>query len=701
MNQNVSEQKAGHDALDPFAPYEKIPEFKDAQIKKLHKLCGPRLIDLCLHMPTGTIDRRNLQPLFMASAEMELTATATVTKHIAPFQKGRQPYRIQVSDGTASADLVFFNFGGWFAKQYPEGSEIVLSGEASFDQKGNLQFLHPTLSKAENRDEIARLHPTYPLTAGINQFQIAKAISWAMSELSHAPLPEWLPQNLIQTHELPSFMEALNSIHSPEDGHDIAKDGKARTRLAFDEFYCWQVALTEARKHTQQLGGIAHTAPAGLTQSYNHGLPFSMTGDQKKAVADIHHDMEQKTPMLRLVQGDVGSGKTVVGFAAMVKAVENGHQAALLAPTEILATQHYENAKKMLEPLGITVELLVGKQKAAEKRSVKSRLKGGFIDIVIGTHAILQKDVEFHNLSLAVIDEQHRFGVRQRMNLQQGDYQPDLLVMTATPIPRTLAMTAYGDMDISIIAEKPPGRTPITTRALPLEKLGDVAESLGRILEKGEQAYWVCPLVEDSEKSDLAAAEERAELLQQFYGNDVGLLHGKMKAEQKDLAMQTFKDAHTKVLVSTTVIEVGVDVPNATVMVIEHAERFGLAQLHQLRGRIGRGSLQSSCILLYKNPPSQYAKERLDTLRNSEDGFVLAEKDLELRGPGEILGTRQSGFGVTRLADFSVHKELVSEARDAARETLSKGLSHEESQALFWLMHIFEKQDAMKLLASG
>jgi ATP-dependent DNA helicase RecG len=688
-------------SIDPFSFYEKIPDLKEAQIKKLHKLCGPRLVDLCLHMPTGTIDRRNLQPLYMASAEMELTATATVAKHIAPYQKGRQPHRIQVTDGTATADLVFFNFGSWFAKQYPEGSEIVLSGEATFDQKGSLQFLHPTLSKAENRDEIAKLHPTYPLTAGINQFQIAKAISWAMGELSSAPLPEWLPESSIKQHELPSFMSALNSIHSPEDGQDIAKDGKARTRLAFDEFYCWQIALTEARKHTQGLGGITHSAPAGLTQSYMHGLPFALTGDQKKAIADIHHDMEQSAPMLRLVQGDVGSGKTVVGFAAMVKAVENGHQAALLAPTEILAGQHFENAKKMLEPLGITVEFLAGKQKASEKRSIKSRLKSGFIDVVSGTHAILQKDVEFHNLSLAVIDEQHRFGVRQRMNLQQGDYQPDLLVMTATPIPRTLAMTAYGDMDISIIAEKPPGRTPITTRALPLDKLGDVAESLKRVLEKGEQAYWVCPLVEDSEKSDLAAAADRAELLQQFYGNDVGLLHGKMKSDQKDLAMQTFKDAHTKILVSTTVIEVGVDVPNATVMVIEHAERFGLAQLHQLRGRIGRGSLQSSCILLYKDPPSKYAKERIDTLRNSEDGFVLAEKDLELRGPGEILGTRQSGFGVTRLADFSVHKELVSEARDAARETLSTGLTPEQSQALLWLMHIFEKQDAVKLLASG
>ncbi|MFZ2587682.1 MAG: ATP-dependent DNA helicase RecG, partial [Alphaproteobacteria bacterium] len=456
------------------------------------------------------------------------------------------------------------------------------------------------------------------------------------------------------------------------------------------------------RATTTFLPGIAHGHHHTGTDRLRKALPFPLTADQTRAVDEITADLQAPRPMLRLLQGDVGSGKTLVALLALLKVIENGHQGAFMAPTEILARQLYANAKKYLEPLGITVALLVGSMSAAQKTKLKQHLRDGFVNLLIGTHAVVQDDVVFDKLGLAVIDEQHRFGVRQRMALSANSkLPPDVLVMTATPIPRTLALTVYGDMDVSTLREKPPGRTPIKTVAMQDGRFSEVVTSLKRVLEAGNQVYWVCPLVEENEDSDLTAATQRAEQLKTVYGDAVGLLHGQMKAADKDAVMAAFAAGDVKILVSTTVIEVGVDVPNASLMVIDHAERFGLSQLHQLRGRVGRGAAASTCVLLYALPLTAYAQQRLDALRQSDDGFYLAEKDLELRGPGEVLGTRQAGQVATKLADLHHHRDLLPVARDTAQALLAANLTSAQRGALSLLLQMFDKQAAAEFLRGG
>ncbi|NDA48592.1 MAG: ATP-dependent DNA helicase RecG, partial [Alphaproteobacteria bacterium] len=470
-----------------------------------------------------------------------------------------------------------------------------------------------------------------------------------------------------------------------------------------DELLANQLALVLVRAHMHQQSGRAHSGTGLLSQKIEASLPFTLTHAQMQALVDIRADLAQPRRMLRLLQGDVGSGKTLVALLAMASVVESGAQSAMMAPTEILARQHFERMEPLCRAANIRLGLLTGRDKAAERNKTLAALAAGEIDILIGTHAIFQDKVVFKDLAFAVVDEQHRFGVHQRLALGEKGENVDILVMTATPIPRTLVLTYFGDMDVSTLREKPAGRQSIDTRALPLERLEEIVEGVGRAIHSGARVYWVCPLVEESEDLDISAVEERHEMLMQFFGDKVGLVHGRMKGPDKDAAMDKFQRGETQILVATTVIEVGVDVPEATIMIIEHAERFGLAQLHQLRGRVGRGRQKSSCVLLYKGPLGEVSKARISIMRESEDGFRIAEEDLRLRGEGEILGTRQSGVPGFRMADLSVHADLLAIARDDAQLVLNKDpkLTTPRGEALRALLYLFGRDAGIKVLRAG
>tara|TARA_R110000868_G_scaffold189695_1_gene432944 strand:+ start:134088 stop:136163 length:2076 start_codon:yes stop_codon:yes gene_type:complete len=683
-----------------FDTYDKLPRVPEKLVPRFRKLCGMRYIDILLHMPTA-VQTRTFRKTCDDCLDVEISVLAVTVLSHKSGKNRRAPYKIYVADSAGERlELVFFNSGPWLKNSYPIGADVTISGVMihSLTEK---QMHHPDVwSKTKPLTEICGVSPIYPLTAGISNKVLTNTIQAILSMAMAQPFTEWLPEELLKRYNWPRFMLALKAIHHPENADIINPLSPSRCRLAFDELYAWQLALLKARQENSHLEGIQHNiSENGIKNKFYESLPFTLTGDQKRTIGEIEADMKIDTPMLRLAQGDVGSGKTVVAFAALLTAIENGHQGAMMAPTEILAIQHYENAKQWLEPLGVRLGLLTGKLKAKEKREIKTKIATGEIDLLMGTHALIEDDVRLPSCSLVVIDEQHRFGVKQRLALTKNK-APDLLVMTATPIPRTLALTFYGDMDISIIREKPPGRTEIDTRVFSTEKLDDIAHSLERIFDRGEQVYWVCPLVEESEKSDLAAATQRHEHLQHIYGDDVALLHGKMKAKEKEAVLNAFKNKEFKVLVSTTVIEVGVDIPNATTMVIEHAERFGLSQLHQLRGRVGRGSLQSTCLLLYAPPLGVYSRERLDVMRTTGDGFIIAEKDLQLRGPGEALGTAQAGRLFTRLADLSEHADIIPEARDLARsiENIEAFCKNVEASTLF---EIFKRAESTELMNAG
>lgn len=690
-------QQNSHNFL--FEPYTKLPRVPEKLLPRFRKLCGLRYIDILLHMPTGVI-HRTYRPLLAQCLSEEISVLKVKVLHHKAGRTKRSPYKIYVADAENDVlELVFFNSGAWLKNAFKEGEEVIISGTVMFNLTEK-QMHHPEhYPKHKTLDDICGVTPVYPLTAGVSHKVLTNTIDAVLKMALQQKFVEWLPQQKLEEYNWPRFIESLYHIHKPENEDCINPNAPARLRLAFDELYAWQLALGKAREENSHLQGIAHNvAQNPLRQKFYESLPFALTGDQKRTLAEIDDDMARPTPMLRLTQGDVGSGKTVVAFAAILTALSSGHQAAMMAPTEILAIQHFQNAQKWLEPLGVKLGLLTGKLKAKEKRAVKKQISEGGIDLLIGTHALIEDDVQLPSLSLVVIDEQHRFGVKQRLKLTKNQ-APDLLVMTATPIPRTLALTFYGDMDISLIREKPPGRKEIDTRVFSTEKLDDISQSLGHVIEKGQQVYWVCPLVEESEKSDLAAATGRYEHLATIYPNEVGLLHGKLKGAEKEQILENFRQGEFKILVSTTVIEVGVDVPAATVMVIEHAERFGLAQLHQLRGRVGRGDSPSSCLLVYAPPLSVFGRERLNVMRESNDGFVISEKDLTLRGPGEALGTAQAGRMFTRLADLAEHGDLIPQARELAQQqpNLQQNLLKEPYTTLF---QIFQKAQATELIRS-
>ena len=668
----------------------------------IERLSGPRLVDLCFHLPSGLIDRRFAPKLADVPDGAVVTVTVRIDEHH-PARTRRMPYRVQCSDDTGELTLVFFHAKeDYLRRQLPEGETRVISGKAEH-YNDKLQITHPDHIGAV--DEIAslqRVEPVYPLTVGLTQKPLAKAIAAAVEA---APdLPEWQDAAYLDRQGWPGWRTALRAVHAPQGDGDLSPVSPARARLAFDELLANQLALALVRANMRGGRGRPITGDGRLREKVIAALPYTLTGAQTQAVDEIIADVGSETRMLRLLQGDVGSGKTVVALLAMLVAVEAGAQAAQMAPTEILARQHFETLRPFLEPIGVRCLCLTGRDKGKVRAALLAEVADGRAQIVIGTHAIFQETVAFKDLALAVVDEQHRFGVHQRLSLaSKGESAVDVLVMTATPIPRTLTLTAYGDMDVSRLTEKPPGRTPIDTRALPLARLPETVDAVERAVAGGAQVYWVCPLVEESETSDLAAADARHAALVRVMGDRVGLIHGRMKGPEKDDVMDRFARGDVKVLVATTVIEVGVDVPAATVMVIEQAERFGLAQLHQLRGRVGRGRERSSCLLLYAPPLTQTARARIEILRETDDGFRIAEEDLRLRGAGELMGTRQSGLPVFRLADLAEHGELLAVARDDARLILARDphLEGPRGDALRVLLYLFERDAAVRYLRSG
>ncbi|MHC5307149.1 ATP-dependent DNA helicase RecG [Bartonella sp. LJL80] len=663
----------------------------------------PRLIDLLQLMPHSVIDRRDRPGVAYAKDGAITTVEITVDQHQPPPAGRRQlPYRVIGHDDTGEITLVFFHAQQpWLEKQLPEGEKVVVSGKVEwFNAKASM--VHPDhMALASQSDLMPLIEPIYPLTAGLSGKTVTRTVHEAVS---HIPtLPEWIDESVVRKNDFPSFSSALCRIHKPDDPTDVSLESLARQRLAYDEFLAGQLALGLVRLKTKKLSGLSKPLTGYFTEALNKALPFRLTEGQNKAISEIALDLAAPERMLRLLQGDVGSGKTVVALMAMAQIAENKGQSALMAPTEVLARQHYATIAPLAKKMGLQAILLTGREKGKVREAILSDIRDRTTAIIIGTHALIQDGVEYHNLSLVVIDEQHRFGVHQRLALTAKGTMPDMLVMTATPIPRTLVLTAFGDMDVSKLYEKPAGRKPITTATLPFERMGELLDRVSAALERGEKLYWICPLVEESEALDLTSVQDRFETLQQRFGNLVGLVHGKMPGIEKDAAMDAFKRGETRLLVATTVIEVGVDVPDASIIIIEHAERFGLSQLHQLRGRVGRGDKQSSCILLYKGPLGKIAESRLNVMRETEDGFRIAEEDLRLRGEGELLGTRQSGVPGFRMADLTAHSHLLNIARQDARLILEKdaNLDSERGEALRLLLYLFRRNDAIKLLRAG
>ncbi len=684
-----------------------------AQLETLNGI-GPRLstlfahlgvenpVDLLLLLPQSGIDRQ-LRPTLQGEA---LPATMTLKVRVGAHRKAQKkggPYRVLVEDAETAFQLVFFHARGDYLKRVlPEGDERVVSGRIErFD--GLAQMVHPEhIVAADQAGDIPAFEPVYPLTSGLTQKVLFKATRSALEMLPD--LPEWADQELVERERWPGFAAAVRTAHAPEKDQDLGPLAPARRRLAYDELFAHQMTLALARLRDKSAPGRASAATGELTDSVLNALPYAPTGAQQRAFSEICADMQSTQRMNRLLQGDVGAGKTLVAFLGLLVAVEAGGQGALMAPTEILARQHLESLQPLAESAGVVLELLTGRDKGAERRAKLEALARGDIQILVGTHAVFQSDVEFHDLRLAIVDEQHRFGVRQRLALGQKGAVADVLVMTATPIPRSLSLAHYGDMDVSVLDEKPPGRKPIQTVLVSTGRMDEVVERLRSAMADGRQCYWVCPLVEESEVVDLVAAEARFKALRAALGEGhVGLVHGQMPPADKDAAMARFQSGETRVLVATTVIEVGVNVPNATIMVIERAEIFGLAQLHQLRGRVGRGSEASTCLLMYQSPLSENGRKRLEVLRETEDGFRIAETDLQMRGAGDLIGTAQSGLPRFRVADLERDAGLMSVAQSDARRLLADDpkLQSPRGDAARHLLWLTRQDQAIRLISVG
>jgi ATP-dependent DNA helicase RecG len=684
-----------------FADIRTLPGVGPKLEKLITKVAGPKLADLAFGLPVGVVDRSYRPRLAAAEPGRIATVEVNVLDHLPPRVKS-QPYKVRVSDDSAVMELVFFRaHAEYLTALLPVGAKRLLSGRIE-KFKDRLQMAHPDYVVAPEEITSLPLHePIYGLTEGLTARPMAKAVRGAVEKVPL--LPEWQDAAFLKQRKWDSFGGALEKAHAPAHDSDLLPTTAARQRLAYDELLANQLALLLIRSHLRGNKGRVVSGTGKLKAKVVAALPFALTDPQLEALAEIEKDMASEKRMLRLLQGDVGSGKTIVALLAMLGAVEAGLQAALMAPTELLVRQHLASLEPYARAAGVRLACLTGREKGAGREVTLQKLAAGEIDILIGTHALFSDDVAFKDLGLAVVDEQHRFGVHQRMQLQSKGKPADVLVMTATPIPRTLALTAYGDMDVSKITGRPPGRKPVETRVMGAARLDDLISHLRTALDRGARAYWVCPLVEESEKIDLAAAQDRAVMLRQALGLNVGLVHGKMKAAERDAAMTAFKAGETQLLVATTVIEVGVDVPEATIMVVEHAERFGLAQLHQLRGRVGRGTGKSSCILVWHEPLGQTAKARLKTMRETDDGFVIAEEDLRLRGPGEVLGKRQSGAEEFRMADPAVHADLLAVAHDDARLILTRDpdLKSPRGEALRTLLYLFGRDEAVRYLRAG
>ena len=662
--------------------------------RPLERLGLEKLVDILFHLPVGHVDRIPIEALDAAYAGRVVSVELTPIDYRA--SGGRGPFRIWAQDkaGNMIALVYFGGNPGWAKKQLPLGEPRRVSGKLeSYGQE--LQMVHPDyVLKLDEADSLPEREPIYPLSDGLTGRRLQQLVAQA---LERAPkLPEWIEPSLLAQRGWPSWQDALAAIHA--DPANVT----ARTRLAYDEVFANQLALMLVRASSRRRRGVPLAGDGHLRAMLK--LPYSLTGAQARTIREIEGDLVQPTPMVRLLQGDVGAGKTMVALHAMLMAIEAGSQAAMLAPTEILARQHFETLQRQLAGLPINIAILTGRDKGRTREATLMGLADGSINLLVGTHAIFQEGVSYKKLGLAVIDEQHRFGVAQRLMLtQKAEAPPHLLVMTATPIPRTLTLSNYGEMDVSRLDEMPPGRQPIDTRVMSTERVDEVVAGLSRHIARGGQAYWVCPLVEENEANDRAAAEARFEALRQVFPGKVGLVHGRMKGPEKDAVMAAFASGALSVLVATTVIEVGVDVPNATLMIIEEAERFGLAQLHQLRGRVGRGDQKSVCLLLRGEKLSETARARLALMRETNDGFRIAEEDLRLRGAGEILGTRQSGDAAFRLASPEQVNELITAANDDARLLVDRdgGLDSPRGQATRIALYLFERDAAVALIKAG
>ncbi|MGV6840522.1 MAG: ATP-dependent DNA helicase RecG [Planktomarina sp.] len=658
--------------------------------------------DLLFTLPYAVLDRRPVGTVQGVTPGKTVTVQVTVGRHT-PGSTRVRPYRVTVTDEDISFDLIFFQArGDYLQKQLPTGSVRIISGKLDhFD--GRAQITHPDyILPADKADQIPHFEAIYPLTAGVTSKTMTRAVAGSLDITPK--FEEWIEPSLLKSKAWPSFNAALEMAHSPQALEDVLPIAPARQRLAYDELLAHQITKAIARTRARLKSGRSTVGTGVLEAKVLAGLPYAPTGAQRRAVYEIQHDMQSPHRMNRLLQGDVGSGKTLVALLALVHAVEAGGQGALMAPTEILARQHMEGLQALGASVGVRIDLLTGRDKGAARRAKLAALHAGKIDILIGTHALFQEDVVFKDLRMAIIDEQHRFGVAQRMALGSKGTQVDVLVMTATPIPRSLELAQFGDMDVSTLDEKPPGRQPITTAAVPMERMDQVIAKLKTAIAQGKQAYWVCPLVEESEVMDLTAAEERFKRLRAALGDDVvGLVHGQMPSADKDAAMEKFVDGKSQVLVATTVIEVGVNVPNATIMVIERAETFGLAQLHQLRGRVGRGTAASTCLLMYQAPLSETGQKRLNIMRETEDGFRIAQTDLEMRGAGDVIGTAQSGLPRFRVADLERQSGLMETAQKDARMLLYQDpeLQSPRGQAVRTLLWLMEQDKAIGLINVG
>ena len=735
--------------LDPlFAPVSALPGVGPKVLPLLDRLLGvsgqpARVLDLLFHLPSGSVSRGALGAVKDAPVGEPVTLAVKVTAHRpSPYARAKAPYRVLVEDETGDVTLVFFNLPRQRIEgMLPVGARRLVSGTIEL-WDGHRQMVHPARILDERQAaDLPSAEPVYGLTEGVTSRLIGRYVGAALKKLPR--LPEWQDPAWLARSGFPPFANAMREVHGPKLEADpiptggseererlvvggshradptpvgsadspsssgersAAAQDPARRRLAYDELLASQLALALVRASNRRKAGRANAGDGSLVRRIVGALPFSLTGAQERTVAEIRQDLVAESRMLRLLQGDVGAGKTLVALLAMASAVEAGRQAALVAPTEILARQHAERIQALAEPAGLRVAVMTGRDRPTQRRATAAALAAGEIDVAIGTHALLGEEVAFRDLGLAVIDEQHRFGVHQRLALGRKGEAVDVLVMTATPIPRTLALASFGDMDISVLDEKPPGRRPIDTRLVSADRLDQVTDAVARAIAAGDRVYWVCPLVAESEAVDLAAAEDRhAELAGTLGEERVGLVHGRMKGPDKDAVMERFGRGDIQVLVSTTVIEVGVDVAAATVMVIEHAERFGLAQLHQLRGRVGRGEKPSVCLLVYKGPLGETAKARLETMRRTENGFEIAEDDLRLRGEGELLGARQSGAAAFRLARLDADADLLAAARDDARLIVERDreLTSERGRALRLLLYLFDRDAGVRLLRAG
>ncbi len=690
-------------ALFPlFAGIETLPGIGVKTAKALEPLGIERPRDMLFALPYAVVDRRPVASVRELVAPCVATVEVVVRAHMPARRKGG-PSRVLVQDAAAEFALVFFHArGDYLEKTLPIGARRLVSGKIEAFE-GSVQMVHPDhVFLPEEADRLPAFEPVYPLGAGVTQRLMAKAAEGALARLPQ--LGEWIDPGLLMREAWPDWAGALREAHQPRGAQAVAQGAPSRARLAYDELFAHQLTLALARRRERRLKGRITQGDGALSARVLAALPWPPTRAQARSVTEIRADMASERRMNRLLQGDVGAGKTLVALLALLTAVEAGGQGVMMAPTEILARQHLEGLAPLAAAAGVRVEVLTGRDKGTERSEKLDDLAQGRIQILVGTHAVFQKDVAFHDLRLVVIDEQHRFGVAQRMELGAKGERVDVLVMTATPIPRSLALAQYGDMDVSLLDEKPPGRKPVRTALMATERLPEVIDHLKRAVAEGRQAYWVCPLVEESEKVDLTSAEDRFRALRADLGEGVvGLVHGQMPVAEKDAAMADFVSGRTRVLVATTVIEVGVNVPNASIMVIERAEIFGLAQLHQLRGRVGRGAADSTCLMLYQAPLSETGERRLRILRETEDGFRIAEEDLAMRGAGDVIGTAQSGLPRFRIADLERQAGLMAIAQTDARALLERDpeLTSPRGQAARSLLWLMEQDRAFRLLDVG